>query len=45
LDGFQKLQGKNGGGDPWYTDGRLKVAVLALPPLPLPAATNSQAKP
>jgi hypothetical protein len=28
LDGFQKLQGKNGGGDPWRTDGRLKVAAL-----------------
>ena len=31
LDGFQKLQGKNGGGDPWHTDGRLKIAALALP--------------
>jgi hypothetical protein len=29
LDGFQQLQGKNGGGDPWHTDGRLEVAVLA----------------
>ena len=28
LDGFQKLQGKNGGGDPWKTDGRLGVAAL-----------------
>jgi hypothetical protein len=33
LDGFQELQGKNGGGDPWHTDGRLEAAVLAaLPP-------------
>jgi hypothetical protein len=24
-----KLQGKNGGGDPWHTDGRLGVAELA----------------
>src|SRR5215469_456556 len=45
LDGFQKLQGKNGGGDPWHTDGRLKVASLALPPPPLPTATNTPAKP
>ena len=30
ADGFHKeLQGKNGGGDPWHTDGRLGVAVLA----------------
>lgn len=28
LDGFQQLQGKNGGGDPWHTDGRLEGAVL-----------------
>jgi hypothetical protein len=28
-DGFHKeLQGRNGGGDPWHTDGRLIVAVL-----------------
>jgi hypothetical protein len=31
LDGFQQLQGKNGGGDPWHTDGRLQVAVLVMP--------------
>ena len=30
VDGFHKeLSGKNGGGDPWHTDGRLEVAVLA----------------
>jgi hypothetical protein len=45
LDGFQKLQGKNGGGDPWRTDGRLKVASLALPSPSLAAPTNSPAKP
>ncbi|MFO1476821.1 MAG: LssY C-terminal domain-containing protein [Verrucomicrobiota bacterium] len=29
LDGFQKeLSGKNGGGDPWHTDGRLGIATL-----------------
>lgn len=31
VDGFHKeLSGKNGGGDPWHTDGRLEVAVLVL---------------
>lgn len=29
VDGFQeKLKGKNGGGDPYFTDGRLAVGVL-----------------
>jgi hypothetical protein len=28
LDGFQQLQGKNGGGDPWHTDGRLAIVEL-----------------
>lgn len=29
IDGYHKeLEGKNGGGDPWHTDGRLAVAVL-----------------
>jgi hypothetical protein len=45
LDGFQRLQGKNGGGDPWRTDGRLKVASLALLSPSLAAPTNSPAKP
>jgi hypothetical protein len=31
LDGFQQRQGRNGGGDPWHTDGRLEAAVLATP--------------
>jgi len=31
VNGFHKeLSGKNGGGDPWHTDGRLEVAVLVL---------------
>jgi hypothetical protein len=31
LDGFQeKLQSKNGGGDPYHTDGRLAVGVLVI---------------
>lgn len=41
VDGFhQELQGRNGGGDPWHTDGRLLVAVLpvlsAVPQTPAP---------
>jgi LssY C-terminus len=29
MSGFhQQLEGKNGGGDPWHTDGRLAVALL-----------------
>ena len=38
MDGFQQLQGKNGGGDPWHTDGRLGVALLVIP-------TNKPASP
>jgi hypothetical protein len=45
LDGFQKLEGKNGGGDPWHTDGRLRVAALAVPSSSPMRATNSPAKP
>ena len=45
LDGFQKLQGKNGGGDPWHTDGRLGVAALDVPPFPPAAETNEPARP
>jgi len=35
IDDFQKvLKGKNGEGDPWYTDGRLEVGVIrSLKPL------------
>jgi hypothetical protein len=30
VDGFHKvLEGRNGGGDPWHTDGRLFVGVIA----------------
>lgn len=32
VDGFHKtLSGKNGGGDPWQTDGRLAIARLKAP--------------
>jgi hypothetical protein len=32
IDGFhEKLDGKNGGGDPYHTDGRLAVGILAQP--------------
>ena len=31
VDDFHTVRkGKNGGGDPWYTDGRLEVGVLRL---------------
>lgn len=31
MDGFHnELKGKNGGGDPWHTDGRLGVAALVM---------------
>lgn len=31
VDGFHKeLKGENGGGDPWHTDGRLAVGVIAI---------------
>jgi LssY C-terminus len=30
VDGFHRiLDGKNGGGDPWHTDGKLYAGVLA----------------
>ncbi len=30
IDGYQKaLEGRNGGGDPWHTNGRLPVLVLS----------------
>ena len=41
LDGFQQLHGKNGGGDPWHTDGRLGVIELTLTsPSPLTTPNN-----
>src|SRR5215469_6590101 len=45
LDAFQQLQGRNGGGDPWHTDGRLKVASIVLLSSSRAAPTNSPAKP
>ncbi len=31
IDGFQQPpEGRNGGGDPWHTDGRLAVGVIGL---------------
>ena len=45
VDGFHTiLEGKNGGGDRWYTDGRLAV-VLLDPPKAAASGTNSAAKP
>ncbi len=45
LDGFQQLQGKNGGGDPWHTDGRLQVGVLVMPSASATVATNKPTLP
>ena len=29
MDGFHKIrEGKNGGGDPWHTDGNLDAGVI-----------------
>ncbi len=33
----QELSGRNGGGDPWHTDGRLAGVIL----LPFPVATKA----
>lgn len=41
----RELEGKNGGGDPWYTDGRLAVAVLRVHPNPPTSGTNKLAGP
>ena len=35
-----QLEGKNGGGDTWRTDGRLAIAVLRAHPIPSIPATN-----
>jgi hypothetical protein len=43
VDGFHKiLAGRNGGGDPWHTDGRLAVGVITQP---APAADSAGALP
>jgi hypothetical protein len=46
MDHFhQQLEGKNGGGDPWHTDGRLGVALLVTHTNKPPATSNSPATP
>ena len=44
LDGFhEELQGRNGGGDPWRTDGRLAVVILPFAQAassPIPKSTE-----
>ena len=46
LNGFHKeLEGKNGGGDPWRTDGRLGVVILRLKAQSPAAGTNIQTGP
>ncbi len=45
-DGFHDvLEGKNGGGDPWKTDGRLGVAMLAPHQGPPPARSSGPGTP
>lgn len=45
VDGFQeKLEGRNGGGDPYHTDGRLAVAVLAATDAPAPSDMAERAQ-
>jgi hypothetical protein len=45
VDGFQeKLEGRNGGGDPYHTDGRLAVAVLAETDAPAPSDPAERAQ-
>jgi len=39
IDDFQKVhEGRNGGGDPWYTDGNLFLATIEFPGDPPPVA-------
>ena len=46
MDHFhQQLEGKNGGGDPWRTDGRLAVTILVTHTNTPAAATIKQAAP
>jgi len=46
MDAFhQELQGKNGGGDPWHTDGRLGVVVILPSANPDTATPNPSATP
>ena len=46
LNGFHsELQGRNGGGDPWHTDGRLGVALLLAHTNAVGMGTNSAATP
>lgn len=41
----RELQGRNGGGDLWRTDGRLAVAVLRVHPNPPTSGTDKLARP
>jgi hypothetical protein len=46
VDHFHRqLEGRNGGGDPWHTDGRLAVAVLRNHPNPPTTRTDSSQHP
>jgi hypothetical protein len=41
----QELKGRNGGGDPWHTDGRLAAAILVPRPAVPPGATRPPSVP
>jgi hypothetical protein len=43
VDGFHKeLEGRNGGGDPWHTDGRLAVGGIAIRATPRPVSQTRE---
>jgi len=46
VDDFHQVrQGRNGGGDPWHTDGKLYIGVIKLEPLLIDQADGDVAKP
>src|SRR4051794_38576016 len=46
VDGFHKeLEGRNGGGDPWHTDGRLFVGVIGINDAAMPTESNKNVTP
>jgi len=46
IDGFhQKLEGRNGGGDPWRTDGRLAMGMLLAHATSMQTETHNAVRP
>jgi hypothetical protein len=41
----EELSGRNGGGDPWHTDGRLAGAILVVSPAATTAAASPSSRP